>query len=131
MSKKDVYIFGSTDPAKTASFYKALGIPLAPQSAGVTKHFIGDLEGSEMHIVPSESPAVPKSPEHIVLAVRVPSLYLVFSRLHGSGFVTAVKNRRLHKDDTHDTATIQDPEGRTIYLIEDPKFLAKKKPSPP
>jgi len=83
---RPIYIFGAKIPSRTASFYKALGVPLEPQKPGVTHHFIGDLGTHLMHVVPSPDPPGILG---IAFAMLIPSIHIAVMRLCTDGHIAA------------------------------------------
>lgn len=169
MAKKDPYIFGSTDPSKTADFYKVLGIKLVQRVKGLESDYSGklvsDTEPGEkiMHVIPDDAPQVPHvvlakpprnvdAPLAVTVAVLVLSLHATLERLSANNFITDESQVHIREMDeyahvaevmpkdpreiatwlkswrepgarsTQRSATLLDPDGRLVLLVEGARF---------
>lgn len=125
MPTKDRYVFGSTDPAKTASFYRALGIPLKQHVKGLNSCHSGELNGMTMAIEPSENPRRLNPPHSIAFATLVPSIQVVIVRLCADGHITDEDQAHIRHNDGYRTVTLQDPDGRNVLVVEGPPYNVK------
>jgi len=172
MARKDPYIFGSTDPSKTAEFYKIIGIKLVQRVKGLETDYSGklvsDSEPGEkiLHVIHDDAPQIPHvvlveppknvdAPLAVTVAVFVLSLQATLARLSANQFITDESQAHLRNMDEHAyvvealpcdpdeieawleawhapdtrpvrrTATLLDPDGRLVLLIERSRFMYK------